>query len=154
MASERSPIATDPAVTLFGETAPELRRTVIELFCFAVVGVVGLAVNIAVLDLYLAAAGDRPYSGEAVAFLVAVTTTWWCNRHFTFRDHARAPMLRQWVQFVLANSTGAAANYATYAALVAMVALCRAHPEIAVGAGAVAGLIFNFSAARRFVFKR
>jgi putative flippase GtrA len=140
-------------VTLLDRVPPKLRRTATELVRFAMVGVIGLAVNITVLKLFLALVGDRPYSGEAVAFMVAVTTTWWCNRQFTFRDQPRAPMLRQWAHFVLVNSTGAIANYATYAALVASVALCRAHPELAVAAGAVAGIAFNFSGARRYVFK-
>jgi putative flippase GtrA len=126
----------------------------VELVRFSMVGVIGLVVNLAVLRSFLVVAGDRPYSGEVVAFAVAVTTTWWCNRHFTFRDHEPAPMLRQWAHFVLVNSSGAAANYATYAILVASFSLCRTYPELAVAAGSVVGLGFNFSGARRFVFKR
>ena len=146
--------AAAPAATLAANPWAELRRTVAELFRFGCVGVIGLAVNIGVLDTYLVLAGDRPYSGEVVAFLVAVTATWWCNRQFTFREHVRAPRLKQWAHFMMINSTGALANYATYVTLVATVPLCRAHPELAVAAGSVVGLGFNYSGARRFVFKR
>ena len=95
-----------------------------------------------------------PAGPEFEAEPFAVTTTWWCNRQFTFRDHVRAPMLRQWAHFVAVNLTGAAAQYATYATLVACLGLCRTYPEIAVAAGAVTGMMFNFGFARRFVFKR
>jgi putative flippase GtrA len=137
-----------------GTLHARFRSPILELIRFAMVGVIGLIVNMGMVRLYLVAFGDRPFSAGLVAWPFAVTTTWWCNRQFTFRDHVRAPMLRQWAHFVAVNLTGAAAQYATYATLVACLGLCRTYPEIAVAAGAVTGMMFNFGFARRFVFKR
>ncbi|HLY56396.1 MAG TPA: GtrA family protein [Stellaceae bacterium] len=125
-----------------------------ELMRFAMVGVIGLLVNMAAVRLYLVAFGDRPFSAAIAAWPVAVTTTWWFNRQFTFRGHVRAPMLRQWAQFVVVNLSGAAASISTYEIMVLSIPLCRHFPEIGVAAGAVAGLIFNYTFSQRYVFRR
>lgn len=118
------------------------------------VGVVGLVVNMGTVRLYLVILGDRPFSAALVAWPVAVTTTWWCNRQFTFRHHVHEPMLRQWAQFVVVNLSGAAAQLATYEIMVWTIPLCRRFPEIGVAVGAVVGMAFNFGFSRRFVFRR
>ncbi len=132
-----------------------------EFIRFSMVGVVGLIVNLAVLNGFLAVApdplpllGDPRYGGEALAYLVASTATWWCNRHFTFTGRSHAPMLRQWARFLAVNSAGALANYVTYSTLVATISICHAIPSIAVCVGSVVGLAFNFPASRLLVFRR
>ena len=125
-----------------------------EFLRFCLVGGVGFVVDIAVLESYLGLFGDRFFSGQALAWCVAVTSNWWMNRLFTFRHSAATPMLQQWVRFVAVNSGGAAVNYAVYAALVATVPLCRSFPSLAVAAGTAAGLMLNFTASRAFVFRR
>jgi len=130
------------------------RQALAEFLRFALVGAAGFVVDIAVLQSWLAVTGDRPYSGQAIAWCVAVTANWWLNRVFTFRDRSPAPLLRQWAHYVAVNSGGAAANYAVYAALVWTVPLCRSFPVLAVAAGTVAGLAFNFLGSRAFVFRR
>lgn len=121
---------------------------------FAAVGGAGFVVNEAVLHLALVLGADR-YTGWLASFAVAVTFTWWGNRTLTFRDHAaETGLLREWATFVVANSLGALANFATYSLLVNFVAAPLGDPHLALAAGTIVGLVFNFTASRRFVFRR
>ena len=78
--------------------------------------------------------------------------TWILNRHFTFRQTPESP-LRQWVRFMGANGLGFAVNYATYFVLITVFAMVRANPILGVGAGAIAGLMFNFTINKFWVFR-
>jgi len=124
------------------------------LLRFACVGGAGFVVNEAALAFALRVAHLDKYSGWLAAFLVAVTFTWWGNRTLTFRDvAARRGLISEWATFLVANSLGAAANFAIYSALVTYVARPFGDPFIAVAAGTLVGLLFNFAASRRFVFR-
>jgi putative flippase GtrA len=121
---------------------------------FALVGSGGFVVSEIVLWLALHVAGLGKYSGWLVCFLVAVTFTWWGNRTLTFRaEAARRGLLREWAVFVVANSLGAAANFGTYFVLVTFLPWPLGDPQIAIAAGTIVGLVFNFTASKRFVFR-
>ncbi|WP_369413522.1 GtrA family protein [Caldovatus aquaticus] len=117
------------------------------------VGTIGFLVDTAVLYAAIGLAGAGLYAGRALSYLAAATTTWALNRHWTFR-HRRgsAHPARQWIAFLVVNLFGFASNYGTYAALVSLSPFCAQHPVIGVAAGAVAGMAWNFSLSRRFVF--
>jgi putative flippase GtrA len=127
-------------------------RLLAQFMQFGVVGVVGFVVDTAALYAIRAPAGL--YVGGAIAYLVAVTTTWWLNRIWTFRavDTVHSAH-HQWARFVLANLPGLALNLGTYFTLVALSATCAAIPVIAVAAGAVAGMFANFFLTRAVVFR-
>jgi putative flippase GtrA len=121
---------------------------------FALVGGAGFVVNEVALAIALRLAHLDKYSGWLAAFLVAVTFTWWGNRTLTFRDFAaRKGLIGEWAAFLLANSLGAAANFAVYSALVTFAARPFGDPFVAVAAGTLVGLVFNFAASQRFVFR-
>jgi putative flippase GtrA len=121
---------------------------------FALVGTGGFLVDECVLWLATHALRLDPYSGRAVSVLCAVTFTWWGNRTLTFRDRAaRSGLLREWAKFVAANALGAAVNYGTYAALLAFAPHPLNNPFLALAAGAIAGLFFNFLLSHAFVFR-
>jgi putative flippase GtrA len=82
----------------------------------------------------------------------AVTFTWAMNRWFTFAGADPRRGTAQWGCFVAANGVGALVNYGTYAALVALVPLVAARPVLGVAAGSVAGLVFNFTLSKLWVF--
>ena len=119
---------------------------------FGLVGVSGFVVDTAVvyavrwpLGLYLAG---------ILAYAVAVTTTWWLNRIWTFRSLGQTgPAHRQWMRFALASLPGLCLNLGTYFLLVASFNLCDAEPVIAIAAGAVAGMFANFTLSRAMVFR-
>jgi putative flippase GtrA len=129
-------------------------RKVIEQFLrFGVVGTVGFLVDSAVL-LGMLALGLGPYGGRVVSYVAAASTTFALNRAWTFRAAPRdAPMAAQWGRFLVLNLVGFAANYGTYAALIATTPLVAAHPVLGVAAGSVAGMFINFGLSRRFVFR-
>jgi len=124
-----------------------------QFLSFGAVGTVGFLVDAGVLTLVLAATGLGFYWGRLVSFLVAATVTWALNRRFTFGAAAKSGRLAQWVRFVLVNSGGGLVNYAVYAVLVAGSAFIRDWPVLAVAAGSIAGLLVNFTASKRLVFK-
>jgi putative flippase GtrA len=125
-------------------------------FRFAIVGTLGLVVDLTILWTALHVLGTGPYAGRAISFAFAVTFTWALNRHLTFGDkRARdaGGMAREWAKFVAANSIGLAVNYAVYAALIRWADGLFADPLVAAGLGAIAGLAFNYTASSRLVFK-
>jgi putative flippase GtrA len=120
---------------------------------FGVAGTVGFLVDTAALYTALYALGTDPYSGRALSYLVAATSTWALNRRFTFREQRDQNRLAEWGRFLAANTVGGAVNYGTYALLIASTATVAAYPVLGVAAGSVAGLAVNFTLSRRLVFK-
>lgn len=117
---------------------------------FACVGAITYFVDAGVLTAVLAVAPGRFYLGRLVSYVAAASFAWALNRRFTFG--ASGSRWRQWLRYLLANLSGGLANYAVYAGLIEIAGFCRLYPALAVAAGAVAGLSFNFTASRRFVF--
>jgi putative flippase GtrA len=122
---------------------------------FAVVGGLGFFINEAVLFAAILFLHLGAYAGQIFAFLITVTFTWSGNRFLTFRAQA-APgargMAAEWFKFLLANTLGFAANYAIYVALVAFAPAPLNSPYVALAFGTLAGLAFNFTLSKRFVF--
>ncbi|MEM6537067.1 MAG: GtrA family protein [Pseudomonadota bacterium] len=123
-----------------------------ELLLFGTIGTLGFLVDAATL---YAVKGITPnlYIGRMISYFVAATVTWYCNRRLTFRSRSRN-LAREWFVFICANSVGGVANYSTFAALVASVETARSYPVLAVGAGSLVGMVFNFVASKYVVFKR
>ena len=119
---------------------------------FGLVGTIGFLVDAGTLALLLEL-GMGLYGGRVLSFLLAMTTTWVLNRRFTFRD-SHPERAKQWARFALVAALGGAINYGVYAWMVSHLAQAAAWPTIAVAAGSLAGYLFNFTAARRFVFQR
>ncbi len=121
-----------------------------QLLRFGVVGGIGFLADAGVLLAALALGLDK-YSGRVLSYLAAVTVTFALNRAWTFRDRqGSGAVAGQWARFAVLNLVGFAANYGTYALLVALTAL---HPVLAVAAGSLAGMGFNFVLSRRYVFR-
>lgn len=119
---------------------------------FAVVGVGGFVVDAVVLGAIQAVYGDWLFSGQLIAYCVAATATWQMNRNLTFVEHRRAGWFREWVRYLLVNAWGGIINYAVFAGLISVTALCHRYPILAVATGSIAGLGFNFMASRTLVF--
>ncbi len=126
------------------------------LLRFGLVGIAGLLVDLAVL--YVAAPSLGWYSARGLSFWAAATATWWLNRHYTFA-HAAAgvaqspiSVVRQYLRYLLSMTLGGSVNYLTYATVIAWWAVSAA-PAIGVALGSCAGLVFNFIAAKYFIFR-
>jgi putative flippase GtrA len=122
-----------------------------ELLRFGVVGTFGFLVDAGVLTAAIAL-GAGPWFGRVLSYLAAASATYALNRAWTFRHRAGRGGARQWSLFLLLNLGGFAANYGTYAAMVAGSDLVARHPVLGVAAGSIAGFGVNFALSRRFVF--
>lgn len=129
------------------------KALIIQFIKFGIVGVIGFIVDAGVLMLCMQEFGMGPYSGRMISFMAGASTTWICNRHFTFRGLGSGHAGVQWFKFVLASAGGFTFNYGTYAALVANTELAAAYPVLGVAAGSIAGMFFNFAASKKLVFR-
>jgi len=120
---------------------------------FALVGAAGFVVNEAALWIALHLVHLGKDAAWFFAFVPAVTFTWWGNRSFTFREHASTgarATLHEWVRFVTTNSFGALVNLVVYELLIH---LTTASPLLALACGVLAGMVFNFTLSKKFVFR-
>jgi putative flippase GtrA len=123
---------------------------------FALIGGIGFFVNEAALYLAIHVLGSNAYAAGVVAFLITVTFTWFGNRILTFAGeaaHGTGGIVAEWAKFVAANALGFAANYIVYASLLRFAPAPVNSPYIALAFGTLAGLIFNFTLSKRFVFR-
>ncbi len=119
---------------------------------FCVVGTVGFLADAGALYLLMSFLNMDPYTGRIFSFLFAATVTWALNRVYTFRSSASAPLTRQWARFVTANAFGGILNYGVYSALVLSGGWFIKAPVLAVAVGSIAGLAFNFTVSRKYIF--
>lgn len=120
---------------------------------FVLAGLVGLAVDVAVL--YVAAPWLGWYAARVLSFLAAASSTWLLNRRYAFQDHAahRGSLLREYLAYLAAMLGGAAVNFLVYVLTLHWLS----GPWVAalgVALGSIAGLAVNFTSARFLVFKR
>ncbi|MDE2133539.1 MAG: GtrA family protein [Alphaproteobacteria bacterium] len=123
---------------------------------FAVVGGAGYFVDLAILLLMVKAIGIDPYSGRLASFMGAVTFTWWGNRTLTFAEHSATgacAIAMEWLKFFGANSVGAVVNLGLYTALITFAAYPFSNIFVAQPIGIIAGLVFNFTLSKKFVFR-
>jgi putative flippase GtrA len=129
------------------------RDTSRQLLRFTAIGAVAFVVDASVLLVARNVLGLGLYLGRVCSFLIAATFTWALNRRFTFAD-ADTPPVSQWGRFLAANAVGGGVNYAVYAVLVTLVPVVAAYPVLGVAAGSLAGLVFNFTASKKWVFRK
>lgn len=130
-----------------------LGRLAVQFGKFGVVGTIGFVVDAALLNALVFGAGLEFFAARIPSFLAAATTTFALNRAFTFRGAKVEPLHAQWAKFLAANAVGGAVNYGVSVGLEAAFLVVEAHPILAVAAGSIAGLFFNFTASKRLVFK-
>lgn len=136
----------------FPGVATELQRLP-QFARFAIVGALGLIVDIAVLMTCMHVFGLDPYSGRVVSYLCAATVTWYMNRHFTFAARAGVHRGKEWLLFVLCSSFAGVLNYGAYALFVYLAGQGFWLTSMGVGLGACAGLLVNYTLSRRLVFR-
>jgi putative flippase GtrA len=121
---------------------------------FSCVGIAGFVVDAGIFQALVSFAALSPYAAKVVSYFAAATATWWLNRTYTFAGGERAAAASQWARFLAANAVGAVVNYAVFAGTLAALPVAARVPLIAVAAGALAGLVFNFTLSEKFIFRR
>jgi putative flippase GtrA len=121
---------------------------------FGIVGTVGFLVDAGVVTLLFNVLGVDRYSARLLSFATAVTVTWALNRSWTFRGSRHGSVPREYGLYVLAQSGGAAINFALYVLCVTSIAAMAELPAAAVAIGALGGMAFNYLSARHLVFRR
>lgn len=119
---------------------------------FSLIGVAAFLVDSGVLYALLPLVANKFAVARVISWSCAVSFTWALNYQLTFRFRARSLPL-SWLKYVFANLLGGAVNYGVSLASVALSAVARGHPIIAVGLGSLAGLLFNFLTSKAFVFR-
>ncbi len=122
-----------------------------QVWRFGIVGVIGYIVNAGIVELL--APNWGPLYAQILAFPIAASMTWWFNRHFTFGASERT-IHREWLQYLLANSLGWVVNNGAYVWIIFNSVLAYQHPSLAVAAGSLAGMIFNFTMSKWLVFNK
>ena len=92
------------------------------------------------------------YVAGIFGFFVAATANWALNRLWTFRFHTHAAPHIQWAKFLAANAIGFVFNRGAFFTLISISALCAQQPVLAIVAGSIAGLCFNYFLSKRLVF--
>jgi len=124
-----------------------------QVFLFAVAGVIGLLVDIAVL--YAVRDFVGPFYGRAVSFVAAVIATWLVNRSLTFKGRRSGlSRKREFSAYLTLMLAGGVVNYAAYSALVLGSSVVREHLFLGVAAGSLAGMVVNFITSRYLLFRR
>lgn len=123
-----------------------------QIVLFAVAGVIGLVVDVAVL--YATVGYIGPFYGRAVSFLSAVFATWVVNRSLAFRER-RSGLSRkgEFTAYLLMMLAGGTVNYGVYSALVLEVEIVNRHLFLGVAAGSLAGMVVNFLSSRFLLFR-
>jgi len=120
---------------------------------FGLVGTAGFAVHASVLNLMVYVVGLNRYAGWLAGFAVAVTTTLLLNRAFTFRRPSHHGPWRQAALYLVVQGVGAAANFATYAAAIALVPPLERFLLIPLALGSIAGLCLTFLGSKHLAFR-
>lgn len=116
------------------------------------VGTVGFVIDAGILQLLVLGTGMNPYIARIISFLVAASSTWFMNRHYTF-NVKHHPTRSEWARYIALMLLGAAVNYGAFAICITAWELARARPWLGVAVGSVAGLAINFLTSQFLVFR-
>ena len=127
-----------------------LRSPLRRFTSFATVGFVGFVIDAAILSTLVHAQDWHHYTARGLSFAAAVTVTWYLNRNWVFSR--TSDRTREYGAYFSVQVVGAAINLGTYALIIAVIPTLARLPVLPLAAGAALALLFNYSAASRWVF--
>jgi putative flippase GtrA len=103
-----APDAYPGQVNLVRTLLDRWHRLIRELAKFGIIGLVNTVVEIAIFNLVQIAVllGPAPLKAKVIATAVATTTSYFMNRHWTFRHRERSGLRREYVLFFMFNGIG------------------------------------------------
>lgn len=121
---------------------------------FAIVGTVGLAVEVSCVAFFYEFFEFSALLSKALAFPIAVLVTWILNRSLTFRQRRSSSLLNELLRYLNVTLIGALVNNSVYILIIKLFGGDLLTAIFAVAAGSVAGLTTNFLGSSRYVFKK
>lgn len=123
-----------------------------ELLRFALVGVIGLAVDVTLLAILREPIGI--YAARIVSFFGAATATWILNRSFTFADRsAGVHIFSEYVRYLGLMLSGGLVNLAAYSLLASRFSQAPLWLSAYVCIGSLLGMVVNFMGASKWLFR-
>jgi putative flippase GtrA len=126
-----------------------------ELAKFGTIGLLNLGVNFAVVNLlWFTVLSGSEVKAKAVATVVAATSAYFMNRHWTYKDRPKSTLRREYSLFFFFNLVGLVIEVAVL--YVAKYGLHQTHLlvlNLFTAVGIVLGTVFRFWAYRTHVFK-
>jgi putative flippase GtrA len=120
---------------------------------FALVGVVGFAVDAGITLTLQAATSLDAWSSRLPAFAAATLVTYAANRHWTFAADRQAWWLG-YGRYIGVSLLGLGLNYAAYLTVTGGGDAAPWRSFVGIAVGSIIGLVANFTLSRRFVFAR
>lgn len=121
---------------------------------FAIVGALGFIVDGGILSLLNSVYGVDVVTSRLTSFAVAVTVTWYLNRHRTFADRKDERAALEWGRYAIANSVGALLNMGIFFWLYYRFPIFAYYPLLPLAIASSVALFFNFFASKHFAFNR
>jgi putative flippase GtrA len=115
-----------------------------------VVATLGFATDAAILTILVDRLAWSTYASRAVSFATAITVTWLCNRSWVFERTRNAR--KEYGTYLLTQTAGATINLGGFVLLIELVPSLARMPVIALAGGGILAMVFNYFAARRWVF--
>jgi putative flippase GtrA len=123
-------------------------------FYFGLIGGVGFIVDGGILTILSSWFGANVYAARAISFPIATVVTWYLNRTFTFKTHAKPNISKEeYVRYLVVQIGGALLNLAVFIILIQFFTWMNKLPITPLAVGAVFGMIFNYTFSRIWVFK-
>jgi putative flippase GtrA len=129
------------------------RQLAHELAKFGVVGAINMVLDFGLANLLYLGLGWPAIGAKSTSVAVAATSSFFMNRHWTFRHRARTGLGREYGLFFLLNGVGLL--IANACILVVERGLGRSGPlwfNLAQLAGLALGMVFRFATYKRWVF--
>jgi putative flippase GtrA len=126
-----------------------------ELAKFGTIGLINLGVNFAVVNvLWFTILSGSQVKAKAVATVVAATSAYFMNRHWTYKDRPKSTLRREYTLFFFFNLVGLVIEVAVlYGAKYGLHQTNLLVLNLFTAVGIVVGTVFRFWAYRTHVFK-
>ena len=120
---------------------------------FAKFGIIGAANTVLDYAIFNALYGIGPLKAQIISTSVAATSSYFMNRHWTFRHRARSGLRREYTLFFVFNAIGLAIALAVLGVTKYGLGLdTRFAGNVAKTVGLVLGTLFRFWSYRKWVF--
>ena len=80
-----------------------------EMLKFGAVGAVAFVIDVGLFNLLVTTVLDhKPITSKAISTVVAATSSYFMNRHWTWKDRARTGLAREYAMFIVLSAVGLA----------------------------------------------